>query len=292
MMIVYEEVVNLIQNICKTNADKDFSYMAGLLQEYVSKLRENELLNHLLQAGVISERFHHDSTEEKLYAKYCDLLLAKTLTILGFKSNVVEGRGNAPDVIGEIPQRYKIVGDSKAFRLSRTAKNQKDFKVEALNTWRKEAEASYAFLVGPFYQFPSAKSQIYDQAIRYNVTLLSYTHFYFIIQFKSDNHFDLEPLWKIGQNLTPTQNANIYWEAINTTICKVIGAQLKDWEEAYKKTQEILPEQAKIEISFWESEKQKIRNLSHEAAVNQLIKALNIDRKIEVIKKTAGIIQA
>ncbi|OQX52414.1 MAG: hypothetical protein B5M53_08500 [Candidatus Cloacimonas sp. 4484_209] len=291
-MIVYEEVVSLIQGICKINADKDFSYLTGLLHDYVSKLRENELLNHLLQAGVISERFHHDSTEEKLYAKYCDLLLSKTLTLLGIKSNVVEGRGNAPDVIGEIPQRYKIVGDAKAFRLSRTAKNQKDFKVEALNTWRKEAKASYAFLVGPLYQFPSTKSQIYHQAIRYNVTLMSYTHLYLVIQFKSHNHLDLEPLWKIGQNLTPTQDANIYWEAINTTICKLVGAQLKDWEEAYKKTQEILPEQAKIEISFWESEKQKIKNLSHEEAVNQLIKTLNIDRKIKVIKKTAGIIQA
>jgi type II restriction enzyme len=67
-----------------------------------------------------------------LWAKYCDILLSKTWNYLGIQSQVIRARGNAADVMGTTPE-YTIVGDAKAFRLSRTAKNQKDFKVSALD---------------------------------------------------------------------------------------------------------------------------------------------------------------
>ena len=263
--------------------------MVSSLKEKLYELKEKDILIHLLEAGVISERFEHDSTEEKLYAKYCNFLLSKSLSYLGIESKMVEGRGNAPDVIGEKENKYKLAGDAKAFRLSRTAKNQKDFKVEALNQWRKDLQADYACLVAPLYQYPSKKSQIYNQAIRYNVTLISYTHLYFMIKASNAYNIDWEPLWKVGKSLKSNQYASKYWKTINKTICKCLKIPLEIWEQTYEEIHNKLIEQAIVEIEFWEHEKQKIMKLSYDQAVKQLIKALKIDSKIRVIKKTAGI---
>jgi hypothetical protein len=127
----------------------------------------------IIECGILPEMFQHDSSEEKLWAKYSDIVLAKCFTYLGINSIVLRTRGNSADVFGKAPT-YTIVGDAKTFRLSRTAKNQKDFKVKALDDWRRED--TYAVLVSPLLQYPTNKSQIYNQAIERNVTLISYTH--------------------------------------------------------------------------------------------------------------------
>jgi uncharacterized protein YydD (DUF2326 family) len=85
------------------------------------------------------------------------------LNFLGIETIVLGARGNSADVFGKT-KNYTIVGDAKTFRLSRTAKNQKDFKVSALDTWRREN--NYAVLVAPLMQYPTKKSQIYEQAVK------------------------------------------------------------------------------------------------------------------------------
>lgn len=153
---------------------------------------------HLEYVGVIPESFEHDSTEEKLYAKYCDALLARALRELGLDAHMLSERSGAADVRAE-GDGYELVGDAKAFRLSRTAKNQKDFKVETLNQWREGAD--FACLVGPLYQYPSTNSQVYAQAIRYKVTLLSYTHLDFLIRSGKVDKRSLAELWRVGEEV-------------------------------------------------------------------------------------------
>ena len=75
---------------------------------------------------------------------------------------------------------YSMVSDAKAFRLSRTAKNQKDFKVSALSAWRRDND--YAVLCAPYFQYPAKTSQIYSQALSNNVCLLSWEHLIFMIE--------------------------------------------------------------------------------------------------------------
>ena len=123
------------------------------LEARFSSIGKAELLTMILECGVMPEVFHHDSSEEKLWAKYSDILLAKSLESLGFKSQVLRVRGDSADVFAE-SDKYKIVGDAKTFRLSRTAKNQKDFKVEALDSWRRTSD--YALLAGPFLSVPQS----------------------------------------------------------------------------------------------------------------------------------------
>ncbi len=277
----YKEVAKEIQNLCAEEA-QSFSRMGAQLATIIAQCSVAELLSHLDYAGVIPESFRHDSTEEKLFAKYCDSLLARSLSELGFKAEVIEARGDAADVIAA-GGGYTLVGDAKAFRLSRTAKNQKDFKIESLNQWRGSAD--YACLVAPLYQYPSTQSQIYSQAIRYNVTLLSYTHLAFLIRNYKPESRALIPLWKVGKTLSEAQGASTYWDAVNKLIAGLTGTSLAMWDSAVKKARVYLSEEANQQVGYWLSEKEKIRHLDRDSAVKQLIKALKIDEKISTIRR-------
>jgi hypothetical protein len=279
---VAEEIVRIIK------AASSFSERGSGIQAALSRCSRDEILDHLDYAGVIPERFDHDSTEEKVFAKYCDALLSRALTELGLRSRVIEERGDAADVHAESDTpAYKIVGDAKAFRLSRTAKNQKDFKVEALNQWRHGAD--YALLAGPIYQYPNTNSQIYQQAIRYNVTLLSYTHLAFMIRSKVGKRNDLSELWKVGTTLKANPSALAYWAIIRDVMLKITGKTNVEWEKAVQMGRERLREEAAEQIKFWEEEKKRIATLDKNTAIKMLIKALKIDPKISVIRRSGGL---
>ena len=89
------------------------------------------LIDHLRLCGVMPEKYGRDSTEEKLYSKYTDALISESFTAIGLQSTVIDSRADAADVQARAND-YSLVADAKAFRLSRTAKNQKDFKIQAL----------------------------------------------------------------------------------------------------------------------------------------------------------------
>jgi hypothetical protein len=248
----------------------------------------------------------HDSSEEKLWAKFCDILLAHAWTYLSIPARVLRARGdsreNCPcgttfsaDVFGETSD-YTIVGDAKAFRLSRTAKNQKDFKIRALDDWRKSN--TYACrencpcgttfsLVSPLYQYPKRSSQIYQQAIERNVTLLSYTHLRFLL-----DHYrgqDLSPLWRLGKALPKSKNAQQYWEAVDETSCEIIGESKSKLEDYKQAAISKIKKLGKEGIDFWKAKIDAYRNLSQQEAVAMLIKAERIEAKIQTIRRAIDI---
>lgn len=280
----FNEVTTTITELCNDET-LDFQAKTGRLQGTVGECSLHETLEHLDFVGVIPESFTHDSTEEKLYAKYCDALLARALAELGLEAQTIEERADAADVLAT-GEGYSLVGDAKAFRLSRTAKNQKDFKVESLNKWRKGAD--YSCLVGPFYQYPNTTSQIYSQAIRYNVTLLSYNHLAFMIQNKPNSSAALRDLWQVGNQIKETAKAAVYWQAVDERMLTLTARAQGDWDAAQRTALDRLPEQAQEEINFLESEKARTEKLPHEIAVRELIKALKLDGKIKAIRRTAG----
>jgi type II restriction enzyme len=177
-----------------------------------------------------------------------------------------------------------IVGDAKAFRLSRTAKNQKDFKVEALNQWKKGAD--YALLACPLYQYPTRTSQIYDQAIRYNVALLSFTHLGFLIRSRPADPNALASLWSISTGLTSGKDAIPYWNAVSKEVCRIADKTLEEWDRYLEASKRFTLEQAQEQKTFWEAEKVRISKFDHDEAVAALIKALRIDNNISLISRT------
>ncbi len=277
----FQQVTTEIAALCD-NPALSFSTKVAELQELLNSCSQAELLEHLDYAGVIPESFEHDSTEEKLFAKYCDALLAQALSEIGLRARTIQERADAADVFAEA-ESYTIVGDAKAFRLSRTAKNQKDFKVEALDQWRRGAE--YSCLVCPLYQYPHANSQIYQQATRYRVTLLSYTHLAFLIRKGLSNTNALRTLWETPRTLRESKSAQNYWTAVDRVMLEISASTPQEWEAAREEVFERLTGQAQEQIRYWESKRAAVLGLRREVAVEELVKAMKIDEKIQVIRQ-------
>jgi len=250
------------------------------LENHLIGISQSVVSESLLTCGIIPEVFKHDSTQEKLWAKYCDILMALAFRYLGMDAEVIRTRGDSADVRAKTAT-YTIVGDGKAFRLSRTAKNQKDFKVSALDDWRKGD--TYACLLAPLYQYPVKKSQVYLQAAQKQVTLLSYIHLKFLLDFPSQQ--SLIALWQAPSKLSPSQEALLYWEHIDQailTITQKAGEVLRVYKQLEIEAMRHIGSEG---IQYWQTVKQSYQQLTRDEAIQQLIKAEKVDEKIAFIEK-------
>lgn len=274
-----KEIIDLIFKVAKEKNAFD------TLEQYLLNISQKKLGENIIECGILPEMFSQNGSEEKIWAKFSDIILAHALSFLGIKTHVLGARGNSADVLGTTKD-YTIVGDAKTFRLSRTAKNQKDFKISALDNWRKNN--NYALLVAPLMQYPTNKSQIYQQAIKRNVTLLSYTHLHFFLDFYNGNN--LLNIWESGNRLalldeSEHEKFQVYWNEIDKRVCDTVGQSEEKLKE-YKlleieKTKQIGNEG----IAFWQNKIAEFKNLSKEEAIKLLIKSEKIEAKIKTIER-------
>ena len=268
------EIVELIFKVVR---DKD---AFETLENHLLSISQKKLGENIIECGILPEMFSQNGSEEKIWAKFSDIILAHALSFLGIETSVLGARGNSADVFGTAAD-YTIVGDAKTFRLSRTAKNQKDFKISALDTWRKKN--NYALLVAPLMQYPTNKSQIYEQAVKRNVTLLSYTHLHFLLDFYNGN--SLRELWETGKRISLLDKSEhekfqVYWKEIDKTVCESVGQNVKKLKE-YKlleieKTKLIGNEG----ITFLQSKIAEFNQLSKDEAIRLLsLKKLKLKLK-------------
>lgn len=113
----YKELCELI----KEESGKDFSFYESTvrIQEKIFPLKKADLIDLVIQIGSIPENIEHDSSEEKLYAKTSDILLAKSFQEIGLRSEVVTERANCADVIAKSAfHNYSLAGDAKAFKIN------------------------------------------------------------------------------------------------------------------------------------------------------------------------------
>lgn len=242
----------------------------------------------LKQIGTIPESIAHDSTEEKLFSKASDAVLARAFREIGLKSTVLKERGDSADVLAEsLIHGYTLVADAKAFRMSRTAKNQKDFKVMALSGWRNDAE--YAVLCSPYFQYPSKSSQIYSQAISHNVCLLSWEHLIFLIEngIKETVDISFSPLWAFcdtySHKVLCSDMKKCFISQFNTALLGLTGLSDELLMNQLKQQIVTISNRGDQEKLFWQEEIRKIKRYSREEAISELIKAKKIHEKIEQI---------
>lgn len=255
----------------------------------------DDLIDILKQIGTIPESIEHDSRPEKLFSKASDAALARAFREIGLKSTVLRERGDSADVQAEsIYHGYTLVADAKAFRLSRTAKNQKDFKVTALSGWRKDAD--YAVLCSPYFQYPVSKSQIYAQAVDHNVCLLSWEHIIFLVEnkIKESETVNLSALWNVSEKYAErcvvAEKKNCFIPTINKTVLEISQKNHADFTSFLKQCRNSLSDRADDETRFWRNEIVKISSYTKEQAITELIQAKKIDEKIAQIEKyIAGI---
>jgi len=277
-----------VSEIVKISGDfgLDSTRVEAELNTELSKNGSPALLDHLRLGGVIPEAYGHDTSEEKLYSKYTDALLAVVFRQMGLKSLVLTERADTADV-EVFAEKYDFVADAKAFRLSRTAKNQKDFKVQAMDGWRRDKK--YALVVAPLYQLPSRTSQIYQQAIARDVCILSYSHLAVLLNASLTISKELaeEVLGEVFacvSKMNPEKNALDYWAAING--CFVAHEYIRKlWGVEKKANLESISAAKEEGLSYWATEREKIMRLSHEEALKQLVSAHKIDSKISVLNR-------
>jgi type II restriction enzyme len=244
------------------------------------------LLEHLELCAAIPESYRQDSREEKLYSKYTDALLAVAFRGLGFRCAVLRERGDAADV-EVFCEDYSFVADAKAFRLSRTAKNQKDFKVLSLREWKRHRE--FALLVCPIFQYPSRESQIYEQAIRGGVCMLSYSHLRLLLRGYTLGAIDnpealLRRTMTATRGMAPTKSAEGYWRRVNAALLCDQKALLDVWRDE-KEVEMAALECLKVEaLECLERREREIRCMTHEQATAALIHSQKIDNHTQRVR--------
>jgi type II restriction enzyme len=214
------------------------------------------------------------------------MLLSLAYQYLGLNSLVLKERTDAADV-EVFAGNYSFVADAKAFRLSRTAKNQKDFKVQAMDNWKRGK--SYAMLVCPIYQLPNSSSQIYQQATTRNVCIFTYSHLSLLLAYseieRKDNAQNLmECIFKTIPFINPSKSATDYWLTINKTILSFSKKIESLWNIEKIAASESIAIAKEEALSFLAQEREKIMRMSHQEALRELIKVHKIDSRIKTIQ--------
>ncbi len=243
------------------------------------------LLGHLRLCGAIPEQYDHDSSEEKLYSKYTDVLIHEAFSAMGFQSLVLKERGDVADVEC-VNDDYSFVADAKAFRLSRTAKNQKDFKIQAMDGWKHGK--LYAMVVCPSYQLPTKQSQIYQQAGARSVCIATYTHLAVLVRYaeianQSKTMQVLHEIFKSVEAMNPSKDASIYWQTVNRTLLNFDSDISQLWQEEKLALVESIKISKEESLIFLATERERIMRLSKAEAINEVLKYSKIESKIKAI---------
>lgn len=285
---MFHKLVNLIYELSKT----EFKHATADIRTFIDQTPIIDFKEIVKQIGTIPESIEHDSTEEKLYSKASDIVLARCFREMGMAAKALDERGDSADIIAEsrAGYNYSLVADAKCFRLSRTAKNQKDFKVSNLSDWRG-SENEYAVLVAPYFQYPQKNSQIYSKALENNVCLLTWEHLSIMLDkdVRENEKFSLESLWNSSQMIARDKtlafaNAkSCFLPKINGFVAEKIGIAESDFLKELQEYKNIIIYRSKLEIEFWNDCIAKIEQYSREEAIEELIKAKKLYEKISVI---------
>ena len=267
------------------NFGNDTEKLEKELEAEIKKNGISSLIDHLRLCGNIPESYGHDTSEEKLYSKYTDCLLSLAYTALGLKSLVLKERADAADVEA-FAKDHSFVADAKAFRLSRTAKNQKDFKVQAMHGWKRGKP--YAMVVCPIYQLPTSSSQIYQQATTQNVCVFTYSHLALLLSYsevegQAKAQQLLKKIFETIQALNPSKSATDYWLAINKAILSFSKKIQPLWDIEKGVATESIAVAKEEALTFLAQEREKIMRMSHKEALKELIKVHKIESRIKTI---------
>ena len=259
------------------------------LQERIYALDRAHTIQLVSQIGSIPEDIGHDSTEEKLYAKVSDILLAKSLIEMNLEATVLTQRADCADVVAQSHyHRYSLVGDAKAFRLSRTARNAKDYKVNSMAIWKGDSE--YAVLVCPYFQYPKSNSQIYKEALSGNIALFSWEYLYILLKegIRESSSINLSALWNqsgiISKTTTVSNSKSCFLNQQNQNISKILKITPEKFYEYFNSVKELIVERGNTEIQYYEQEIERVKQLNREEAIAELLGNLKLESKIATVR--------
>lgn len=87
-------------------------------------------------------------------------------------------------------------------------------------------------------------------------------------------------------NATTVVNAKAnFLQQQNVNIADIINMPQSRFDDYLKEIVKILVERGNAEIGYYESEQQRVKQLSRKDAINELLKCLKLDNKISTIKQ-------
>jgi len=269
--------IDLLVEIHNSNS-LGFVDATNRLMTYINSLSKADISELLLDVGAIPQSITPSSSEEKLYSKATDIVLARCFNELGLESSVLESRGNSADISAHsVYHGYSLVADSKAMRLSRTAKNQKDFKVGALGDNWIGNNNTFAVLCCPLYQYPVSRSQIYEQALNNRTCFFSWEHMKYLIDnnIRETDDFSLEPIWSYVVRLSRLPGINRqdnFFQSVNENICQRTSTTIDYFQETiYTYNQHISDRAISERDTILSAKISEINSLSREQAIAILI---------------------
>lgn len=273
-----------------TSAKKTFKIAGSEIETYIKSLNKEDFIEIVKEIGTIPEIIEASSTEEKLYSKASDIVLARCFNEIGLKARAVSERGNSADILAESRHGYTLVADAKTFRLSRTAKNQKDYKISTLSKWRG-MENDFAVLVAPYFQYANTASQIYSSSLSDKVCLLSWEHMLFLLnkEVVEDSSLSLEQIWSAptrierDSKIAYADRMNCLFPYINKMVCDRISCGLEDFEKQLEICKTYIEARSDDEMLILKTEIKGIQGFTREQAIEELIKSRKLNEKISAI---------
>lgn len=274
-----------------------FADATARLKERIFGLTKTDVIELISQIGAIPENIVHDSTEEKLYTKVSDILLAKSLIEMNLEAQVLTQRADCADVIAQSHyHKYSLVGDAKVFRLSRTARNAKDYKVTSMDKWRGDCD--YSVLVCPYFQYPKNNSQIYKEALDGNVSLFSWEYLYILLKegIKESPSVNICQFWNqseiIGKDTTVSNSKRCFLPEQNSNIAAILKINDSEFYNYFSNVKEIMIERGNTEIRYYQQEIERVRCLNREEAIAELLRNMKLESKIATIRNFIDQIKA
>lgn len=288
-MSSFSRLIQLIESL----KSLDFKEASDKIQSFIDILNKDELVDLVRGVGILPESLKASSSEEKLFSKAGDIVLSKSFELLNLNAKPLEQRGNAADALASsVEYRYSLVADAKSFRLSRTAKNQKDFKVKALSEWREDND--YAVLVAPFFQYPTTNSQIYKHSLDENVLLFSWEHLAILLSLgiAETSSFTLEQLWnfplKQSKKTSVADSQKNFMKDFNLYFMDLFKLEREKLKELLLLEVTSIQNRSVAEKLYWEDQINRIKSLSRDEAIDELLREINISSKVKVIDKFVG----
>ncbi len=216
-------------------------------------------------------------------------MLCEAFRFLGLQSTVLAGRADCADVEA-VTNQYDLVADAKVFRLTRTAKNAKDFKISSLHRWKYGRQ--YATVVCPIYQLPSTRSQIYQQATSLDVCILSYSHLATLVNYVSAGFGSgagaLRSLLDVTSVANPSQSSVDYWTAMNRALLDIDRHNMpRLWAQERRANFEAISH-AKVEgLTHLAAQRTQLMSLSHADSICMLVTMKKIDTREQWIQAFA-----
>ena len=279
---------SLKSSILQLSTDQNFDEATSLLNKLISGISKTELIPIIIEMGSIPECIQIDSSAEKLYSKASEIVLARCFQELGLSAQVIKTRSNCADVIAKSKYHgYSLVADAKSFRLSRTAKNQKDFKVESMVSWKGDND--YAVLACPYFQYPRKVSQIYTQALDGNVLLFSWEHLAFLIKNRiiENESISLSSVWnmsnELARNYTRADRKIVFLNQQDELLCKSVGVSINKLISSLSLSRDLIVKRGKLEVDYFQESIETIKGYSHEKAISELIRYSKLNEKTDAV---------